>query len=282
MQANLLRSCICMINFPNCKINIGLQIISKRKDGFHNIETLFVPVKDLRDIFEIQESTHFQFACSGIASQFLSKNNICVRAYELLRADYDLPPVNMYLHKCIPTAAGLGGGSSDGTHTLLLLNKLFDLQLDKKIIKSYAEQLGSDCAFFVDNEVRIGSEKGNVLTPIELYDLVDKYVYIIKPPIYISTPQAYAMAKVRKPSNSLKSLLLKPIYQWKNNVFNDFEKWIFPNYPALDSLKEQLYQHGAIYASMSGSGSSVYGIFDNIPEKINSFSPDYFQWIGKL
>ena len=271
-----------MINFPNCKINIGLQIISKRNDGFHSIETLFVPVKGLSDILEIQESNYFEFICNGINSEYLLKDNICVRAYQLLQNIYDLPPVKIYLHKCIPSGAGLGGGSSDGVSTLLLLNKLFDLQLKNTILLSYAERLGSDCPFFIENNISLGSMKGNVLHPIELFDLKEKYLHIIKPPIYINTAQAYSMVQSIKPSTSLKSLLQKPIYQWKETVINDFEKHVFPIFPELKSVKELLYNQGAIYASMSGSGSSIYGIFDTIPTKIETLNSNYFQWVGKL
>jgi len=271
-----------MINFPNCKINIGLQIIAKRKDGFHTIETLFVPVKGLCDILEIQESNQLQFTCSGLNAEHLITDNICVRAYQLLQNVYKLPPVHIFLHKNIPIGAGLGGGSSDGVSTLLLLNKLFDLQIKTEVLKSYAERLGSDCALFIENMISIGSMKGNVLQPIELFDLKEKYIYIIKPPIHINTAEAYTMVQPMKPSHSLKSLLQKPIYQWKNILYNDFEKWIFPKFPELQSIKGMLYDQGAIYASLSGSGSSLYGIFDALPMKIPSLNSDYFQWIGKL
>lgn len=271
-----------MLAFPNCKINIGLQIISKRSDGYHNIATVFLPVYGLYDVIEVKKRDSFCFKSGGIATDFTAEDNLCVRAYYLLQKAYQLPPIQLYLYKNIPIGAGLGGGSADAAFTLLLLNKFFDLQLTSEMLKNYAAELGSDCSFFIDNKPSIGSGRGNELRYLPSFSLKDKYIYIVKPPIHINTAKAYATAQASLPAVPLEELIQQPLYQWKNNVVNDFEKWIFPQYPLLQKIKDELYEKGAVYAAMSGSGSSLYGIFDKMPEKITTFQQDYFQWIGKL
>lgn len=271
-----------MLIFPNCKINIGLQIISKRSDGFHSIETLFVPISGLCDVLEIQESNQFEFTSFGMDSESLFADNLCVRAYQLMQQAYDLPPVKMHLHKCIPIGAGLGGGSANAAFTLLLLNKFFKLSLDIKKLKTYAQLLGSDCVFFIENKTVLGLEKGDVLLPVEVSALKNKYIYIVKPNVHINTAKAYALAKPEKPAVLLRNLLKSPIGKWKDTISNDFERIIFPNYPVLQSIKNSLYEQGAIYASMSGSGSACYGIFDEKPFVNKEFPSDFFQWIGNL
>lgn len=271
-----------MLIFPNCKINIGLQILNKRIDGYHAIETLLVPVKDLRDIIEIKESKDFAFYCTGIDSTYIYPNNLCVKAYNLLKQVYHLPPVCIYLHKCIPIGAGLGGGSADAAFVLLLLDKLFKLDLTPDLLKTYAQKLGSDCAFFIENKPALGVEKGNVLFPIEVPALKGKYIYIIKPSVHIKTAKAYELVKPKLPDILLRELITLPIVQWKDTVVNDFEKIICEHYPVLQKIKPMLYQQNAIYASMSGSGSSFYGIFKEKPDFNKNLPADYFQWIGKL
>ena len=271
-----------MVIFPNCKINIGLHVYSKRSDGYHTIETLFVPVRKLNDILEISESKEMEFHCTGIDSDKLIKDNICTKAYQLLKEDYTLPPVKMHLHKCIPVGAGLGGGSSDAASTLLLLNKLFQLSIDNKILADYASELGSDCAFFIENHSAIGKQKGDLLTSYEISQLKDKYLYIVKPPFSISTADAYRNIQLRSSRKSLKSYLSLPIQMWGKNIQNDFEKQIFEQYPVLEQIKKQFYTHKSMYASLSGSGSAMFAIFDHRPMAMNTFPLDYFQWIGKM
>lgn len=271
-----------MLIFPNCKINIGLQIISKRSDGFHAIETLFVPIYGLCDVLEIQESAQFKFTCSGMDSKQLVADNLCVRTYQLMQHAYDLPPIKIHLHKCIPIGAGLGGGSADAAFMLVLLNKYFKLSLSIEKLKTYAQLLGSDCAFFIENKIALGIEKGDVLLPVDISALKNKYIYIIKPNVYINTAKAYALAKPEKPAVLLRNLLHSPIEKWKEGIRNDFEKNIFPNYPVFQDIKTFLYEQGAIYASMSGSGSTCYGIFERMPSMNKEFPSNFFQWIGDL
>jgi 4-diphosphocytidyl-2-C-methyl-D-erythritol kinase len=271
-----------MLIFPNCKINIGLQILNKRIDGYHAIETLLVPIKYLCDIIEIKESKTFEFRCTGIDSTYIYPNNLCVKAYNLLKQAYCLPLVSIYLHKRIPIGAGLGGGSADAAFSLLLLNKLFKLNLDNKELKRFAQKLGSDCAFFIENKTALGIDKGDVIFPMDVPILNDKYIYIIKPSIHIKTAKAYELVKPAMPDIMLSELITLPIESWKDAVINDFEKIMFVKHPELQIIKTMLFQQGAIYASMSGSGSSVYGIFKEKPLVNKNFPADYFQWIGKL
>ncbi len=282
LHLKILSYFIAMLIFPNCKINIGLQIIAKRSDGYHDIATVFVPVYGLRDILEVQQSDTFSFDCSGRDATSILEDNLCIHAYHLLQQAYQLPPVKLYLYKNIPMGAGLGGGSADAAFTLLLLNRFFNLQLTSKVLKNYARKLGSDCVFFIDNKAAIGTGKGDELQHLVSFSLKGKYIYIIKPPIHINTAKAYAMVQASQPIIPLSKLIQQPIYQWKNIIVNDFEKYIFLHYPLLQEIKDKLYENGAIYASMSGSGSSLYGIFDDIPDEFINFRQVYFQWIGKL
>lgn len=271
-----------MIAFPNCKINIGLQVLSKREDGFHSIETVFLPIKGLNDILELKESKNTTFYCTGLGSQYLTKNNLCMKAYDLLKDIYLLPPVKMHLHKCIPTGAGLGGGSSDAAFALLLINKYFQLNISVNKLESYAASLGSDCALFIQNRLVLGKEKGDVLQPIDIVELHNKFIYIIKPDVYVKTPEAYAHVIPFYSRPSLKTLIKKPIALWKDIIENDFEKYIFSLYPQLKALKEMFYSNGALYASMTGSGSAIYGIFNYLPDNINVSNGDCFHWKGLI
>jgi 4-diphosphocytidyl-2-C-methyl-D-erythritol kinase len=273
-----------MLLFPNCKINIGLYVIEKRSDGFHNLQTVFYPVKGLTDTLEINENktiksktkTKVLFEQNGITLDCNSEENICIKAYNILDKDFNLPPVSMNLHKNIPAGAGLGGGSSDAAFVLKGINKLFSLNLSHDELLNYASKLGSDCAFFIDNKPAFATNKGDILNEINLSLIENYHIFIIKPDIHISTAEAYRNIVPVAPNISLKKLIKLPIQTWKNNIKNDFEKYVFYKYPILENIKNQLYQNGAIYASMSGSGSAIFAFFENIP--IMDTSKYSFYW----
>ena len=262
-----------MIIYPKCKINIGLNVVSKRADGFHNLESLFVDETSPSDILEIVESDKLSLSLYGTELDCDIGSNICVKGYNLLKQDFDLPPVHIHLYKKIPVGAGLGGGSSDGASTLILLNKLFDLGLNTDNLVNYASLLGSDCPFFIysnlnkDNSERTCmyvTGRGDILESFPVEQLSDVRVEIVSPPLFVSTAEAYSGVVPSRPKHSLKELLKLPVDQWKDLVVNDFEKHIFEKYPLLQEEKMRLYEKGALYASMSGSGSSLYGLFKKI------------------
>lgn len=263
-----------MIIFPNCKINLGLNITEKRSDSYHNIETIFYPIP-LEDALEIvpsyKDST--TFSISGIEISGNLEQNLVMKAYRLLERDFNLPTVQIFLLKNIPFGAGLGGGSSDAAFTLKLLNELFSLNLDIIVLKKYSSKLGADCAFFIENRPMLATGIGDILEPIQI-NLKGYWILIVKPPFSVSTQEAYAGVQPQKKDKSLKELISAPITEWKNLIFNDFEKHIFQKYPKIEAIKQKMYVHQALYASMSGSGSAVYGIFDNEPNI--SFEEDYF------
>lgn len=249
-----------MIQFPNCKINLGLSILSKRTDGYHALETIFYPV-GLKDAIEILPSPTMSFTQSGLAIDGEATNNLCVKAYHLMQADFPtLPPIQMHLHKNIPMGAGLGGGSSDATAVLQMLNTYFKLAIPFEKLLQYAAQLGSDCPFFMYNTACHASGRGEILTPIAL-DLSAYSFLLIHPPISIATAKAFAAIQPHEKETSLAKLIQLPIENWKSVLVNDFEAAIFNLHPSLAAIKEYLYDQGAIYASMSGSGSSFFGIF---------------------
>lgn len=267
-----------MICFPNAKINIGLNIIEKRKDGFHNIETIFYPLQlsDTLEFIEIKEESSFEN--TGLNIDCSLEKNLIWKAYSLLKTDFKLPNLKIHLHKIIPFGAGLGGGSSDAAFMLKSLNEYFSLNLSIEKLKNYASKLGSDCSFFIENKPLFAKEKGDVFESIDL-SLKDYNLILIHPKIHISTPEAYAGVTPQKPENNLKNLIAKPIKNWGNFIFNDFEKNIFKNHTEIAKIKNNLYENGALYASMSGSGSSVFGIFkDEINIDFISKNKDYFIW----
>jgi len=262
-----------MIVFPTAKINLGLHIHSKQADGFHNIETIFYPVHSLSDILEIipSEKPNYSFQQSGIVIDNQDDSNLVEKAYLLLQKRYNLPSVDMFLYKKIPVGAGLGGGSSDAAFALKLLNTVFKLNLSNEKLKEYAAELGSDCPFFIDNISAIGTGRGNELLPYPIPQLSDKQIVIITPDVFISTAQAYKSCRPVKRTISLSEIISQPLQTWKDLLINDFENTLFPIYPQLQKIKEDLYQRGAIYASLSGSGSSLYGIFDGEMEGFGRF-----------
>lgn len=268
-----------MIYFPNAKINIGLNIVEKRPDGFHNIETIFYPI-GMSDILEITKSDKItNFTNSGIQVEGGNiESNLCFKSYQLLKKDFTLPEINIHLHKLIPFGSGLGGGSSDASYTLIGLNRLFNLNLANKELISYAEQIGSDCAIFIKDESSFATERGNILNPVDL-NLKGLTLVIIHPKIHINTGLAYSKSIPQKPKFKLNELIKEPIENWKNTIYNDFEDVIFKEYPEIEDIKNRLYNLGALYSSMSGSGSSVYGIFkDEIKNIKDIFPKDYFTW----
>ena len=273
-----------MIVYPNAKINIGLSVTEKRADGFHNIESIFYPI-GIKDILEIIPNTGFGnviFSSSGIEIPGDASGNLCIKAYNLLFNDFKIPSIQMHLHKQIPIGAGLGGGSSDAAFTLKALDELFNLNIPKERLIEYASVLGSDCAFFIENMPTYNFNKGN---DFELFDLdMSKYYLILLfPNIHVSTADAYSGINPIKPIENIRTLVSSSIENWKEKVINDFEKSVFSKYPAIKKYKEELYDAGAIYASMSGSGSSVFGIFSETPKLKTSKLPVIWegQMIGK-
>ena len=246
-----------MIVYPNAKINIGLNVLEERADGYHEISSVFYPVKELVDILEIIPGEDFSFSSSGIAIP--GNSNICAKAYDLLKADFGIENVQIHLHKQIPIGAGLGGGSADGAFTLKALNELFDLKLSNTELEKYALQLGADCPFFIENTQKYVTGKGEKMNEIDL-DLSAYELKFIFPELHISTAEAYGGVILKYPETNLLDLMSKPIENWKGEVKNDFEISAFEKYPELEKMKEKLYADGAIYASMTGSGSVLYGV----------------------
>ena len=252
-----------MITFPNAKINLGLNIVEKRPDGYHNLETVFYPV-GLRDVLELNREEGPKRVCyfenTGIAIDCPEDKNLVVRAYKLLASAYDLPAVRINLFKTIPFGAGLGGGSSDAAYTLKALNEYFELRISEKGLENYASRLGSDCAFFIRNRPAFASGKGDVLEDMAL-ELDEYEIVIVKPDCKVSTAEAYAGISPAKAVFNLRELNLLPLTAWRKQVKNDFETTVFAKYPAIRKVKEELYNRGALYASMTGSGAGVFGIF---------------------
>ncbi|HEV8515089.1 MAG TPA: 4-(cytidine 5'-diphospho)-2-C-methyl-D-erythritol kinase [Cyclobacteriaceae bacterium] len=268
-----------MVSFPHCKINLGLNVVSKRADGFHNIETCFYPVPRT-DILEIIPSSEFSFAQSGIGVPGREEDNLCVKAYRLLNNDFGIGNVKMHLHKIIPMGAGLGGGSSDAAFTLRLLNSIFNLKLSIESLKKYATQLGSDCSFFIEDFPMIGSGRGEILSPTANH-LSGLYLVLIKPDVHVSTAEAYAGIVPQKTDLPIAEILKLPVAEWRGKLKNDFEKSIFKKYPLISQLKEKMYSCGAVYASMSGSGSTVFGLFKK-PVDLKKEFPGVDYWSGEL
>jgi 4-diphosphocytidyl-2-C-methyl-D-erythritol kinase len=259
-----------MVSFPHAKINLGLNVIRKRPDGFHDLETCFYPVP-WTDILEIIPAKEFQFSSSGLPINGNSENNLCVKAYDLLRKNFDLPPVQIHLHKIIPMGAGLGGGSSDAAFTLRELNELFALGLSQNKLMEYAAQLGSDCAFFISDEAKLGKGRGEILSPAEV-SLRGKFIVIVKSNVHVSTADAFAGIIPKVADVNFAEVLKYPINEWRKFLKNDFEESVLKKYPVIREVKDKLYAIGASYASMSGSGSAVFGLFDKPVDLREEFS----------
>lgn len=253
-----------MILFPNAKINIGLNITERRPDGYHNLETIFYPI-NLKDALEVVKSDKLSFTSSGIDIPGRVEDNLCVMGYHMLKKDFDLPPVKIHLHKNIPIGAGLGGGSADAAFFIKLMNEEFKLGLSVQQMTAYARRLGADCAFFIENKPVYAFEKGDEFENIRL-DLSAYKIVLVMPPVHVSTGEAYGGVKPTPVKDSLFDLINEPITEWRKKIKNDFETSIFKNHVEIRGVKAALYQAGAIYASMSGSGASVFGIFDHEPD----------------
>jgi 4-diphosphocytidyl-2-C-methyl-D-erythritol kinase len=276
-----------MICFPNAKINLGLNITEKRSDGFHNIQTLFYPIQ-WRDALECVENSSYKkteekikLTLSGIGLGGNTHTNLVAKTYNLLDAKFDLPPVKAHLHKAIPMGAGLGGGSADAAFFIKLLNEKFKLNIIGKEQINFAKQLGSDCAFFIENKPVFASEKGDVFSKAEI-DLSKYSILVVYPAVHSNTAEAYKGIIPTKPKEKIEKIISGEIKTWKNVLTNDFEKNIFTKYSALEKIKNDFYESGAIYASMSGSGSAMYGIFEKeIDEKEFNFPANYLIWKSK-
>ena len=254
-----------MICFPTCKINLGLRITQKRADEFHALETVFFPIS-IKDALEIiiepdANATPITFTSSGLAINGDPSDNLCFKAYGLLKKDFPtIPNIKIHLHKQIPMGAGLGGGSADGAFTLVALNQLFNLQIPEDKLMQYALALGSDCPFFILNSPAYAKGRGEILKPINVN--LDGYsIVIVNPGIVISTKLAFSLITPKIPDTNLAAIIQQPVSTWKDLLINDFEAPIFNSFPELANIKETLYQKGAVYASMTGTGSTVYGIF---------------------
>jgi 4-diphosphocytidyl-2-C-methyl-D-erythritol kinase len=252
-----------MITFPNAKINIGLNIIARRPDGYHDLETVLYPVK-INDVLEVVEAGELSFESSGLDIPGRPEDNLCIKGYHLLKKDFDLPPVKIHLHKNIPIGAGLGGGSADAGFFIKLMSEKFSLGLSEDKMEDYARVLGADCAFFIRNKPVFAFEKGDEFESVNL-DLSAYKIVLVMPDEQVSTAEAYRGAKPAPVKESLYDLIKTPVTAWRGQIKNDFEGHIFRDHPVIRGVKAELYEHGALYASMSGSGASVFGIFEAIP-----------------
>ena len=276
-----------MITFPNAKINLGLDIVEKRPDGYHNLETVFYPIP-LCDILEITPATEpdapdYTFKMYNAVFEGNDADNLVIKAYKALAADHKLPKVDISLYKHIPTGAGLGGGSADAAFALKMLNEIAGLGLTALQLRSYASRIGADCAFFIDNTPAYATGIGDILTPTQC-SISGYHLVLVKPDIHVSTKDAYSLVTPQKPQEPLTGIAARPINEWKGAMKNDFEKSIFAKHPAMEKIKETLYSLGAVYASMSGSGSSFFGIFNEEQdiEKVKELFPGMFCWCKKM
>lgn len=279
-----------MIVFPCAKINLGLNIVSNRDDGYHNLETVFYPVP-LYDALEIKymdpkfpSDVPCDLKVTGIDLDCDEQWNLVIRAYNLLAEDYELPRVHAHLMKRIPTGAGLGGGSSDGAYMIRLLDERFRLNIGIAEMEKYAARLGADCAFFITAEPMYATGIGNILAPVDdsIGFLKGLYLAIVKPGISVSTVEAYRQIKPKKPAKCCLDIVRQPIETWREELTNDFEPPVFAAHPELGDIKEKLYDMGAIFAQMSGSGSAIYGIFKEAPENIEDKFPGMFTAVMQL
>lgn len=263
-----------MISFPHCKINLGLHVIHKREDGFHNIESVFYPV-NWCDVLEIMEvgSKPFDLTISGLEVKGDPEKNLCYKAWQLLSRDFKLPNLSCYLHKVLPMGAGLGGGSSDAAFTLKMINELCNFGLSTEKLMEYAAQLGSDCAFFIHNQPMLATGKGEILTPIEV-NLSEFKLVIVMPNVSVGTAEAYSWIKPKALKNNLEDVLKGPIESWDLSLVNDFEAPVIEHYPIIGNIKEILKTSGAVYTSMSGSGAAVFALFEKNAPLLFNFEPN--------
>lgn len=262
-----------MITFPCAKINLGLNIVSKRPDGYHNLETVFypIPLTDALEIKYMDEKFPSESPCdlkiTGKDVDCNEEDNLVIKAYQLLAADFQLPRVHAHLVKRIPTQAGLGGGSSDAAYMIRLLDERFRLNIGIPEMERYAAKLGADCAFFITADPSYAEGIGDVLMPVDVpgAGLGGYYLAVVKPSVAVSTRDAYAAIVPKTPSKCCRDIVRQPIETWKDELVNDFEAPIFAMHPELAAIKQSLYDAGAVYAAMSGSGSALFGIFREQP-----------------
>lgn len=286
-----------MITYPCCKINLGLNIVAKRPDGYHDLETVFYPVPlcDALSIKKMDEgfpsinrcdiSVTFADESQGTQLALMnSQDNLVVKAYNILARDFELPRLHAHLWKQIPSQAGLGGGSSDAAYMIKLIDEYCHLNMGNAEMERYAAQLGADCAFFITAETAYATGKGEILSPAdkETGNLHGYQLALVKPDIAISTAKAYASITPKTPVKCCRDIVKQPIETWKKELINDFEEPIFIQHPTMKAIKDQLYELGAVYAQMSGSGSTLFGIFKNKPENLRQYFSDCFTAIVEL
>ena len=265
-----------MVVFPNAKINLGLNIINKRPDGYHNIASCFYPVPWC-DILEFVPGEMLSFQSTGIPIPGQEAENLCLKAYHLIKRDFDIPPLSIHLHKIIPIGGGLGGGSADGSFMLKALNEYFELNIPVKVLKDYAGRIGSDCPFFMENKPLLAEGTGDLLSPLSI-DLTGWHLVIVVPDIHVSTAVAYKNVTPAQPKYALPDIIeSKPPEAWNSLLSNDFEVSVFSQFPEIAKLKNEFYRQGAVYASMSGSGASVYGLFEKTPQNLAKFKGTIWQ-----
>lgn len=263
-----------MVTFPNAKINLGLRVVEKREDGYHNLDTVFYPLP-LQDALECIPAETDSFTSTGIPIPGSPTSNLCIKAIELLRKDFpSIPPLSVHLHKKIPMGAGLGGGSSDGAFMLKMLNDTFRLGLSQENLIQYALRLGSDCPFFIINSPVAASGRGEKMHPIEC-SLSHHTLLLVHPGIHIGTAEAFARIRPQQPLHSCSQIVSQPLTTWRDQLINDFEQSVFPTYPELAEIKASLYALGAGYASMTGTGSVIFAIFEKRPNWEGYFPSHY-------
>jgi 4-diphosphocytidyl-2-C-methyl-D-erythritol kinase len=269
-----------MITFPNCKINLGLHVTEKRPDGFHNVETVFYPLNwcDALEVLDGKNEEPFAFSQSGIPIHGNHEDNLVYKAWKLISEKKKLPPLRVHLHKNIPMGAGLGGGSADAAFFINLVNTKYSLSFNEEQKMSMASQLGSDCAFFINNSPVLASGKGDEFMPVHV-DLSGYFIMVVYPTIHSNTREAYQGLTPKKPTSHLSDIISEPIESWKELLVNDFESTLFKKYPAIGTLKQQMYENGALYSAMSGSGSAVFGIFSHRP--VIKLDPSYEHFLQK-
>jgi len=277
-----------MITFPVAKINLGLNVVEKRADGYHNLQTVFypVPIMDALEIVPMSDGFPSDVDCdlkvTNITIEGDEQRNLVVRAYHLLKADYpELPRVHAHLWKGIPTQAGMGGGSSDCGYMIRLLNETFDMGLSSEQMQQYAARLGADCAFFIESRACYAEGIGERLQPIDL-DLSGWHIGVVRPDIPVPTKEAFSRIHPHYPALNCRDVVKQPVETWRDTLTNDFEESVFVLHPEIGDVKEQLYKMGATYAAMSGSGSALFGLFKDEPDALRQTFPDMFTFSGVL
>jgi 4-diphosphocytidyl-2-C-methyl-D-erythritol kinase len=271
-----------MVEFPNAKINLGLHVTEKRSDGFHNLETVFFPVKCFNDVLEVivnEDEENDILTTSGLKTDARADDNLVIKALKLIRKEHTIPPLSIHLHKTIPSGAGLGGGSSDAAFMLKLLNEQFKVGISQNKLEEMAATPGADCAFFIKNTPAVATGIGNIFSPLK-FTFKEYRLIVVIPPLHLSTPEAYRHIVPKQPALHLSEVLKKSPEEWQNYLINDFEAFAFTRYPELAKIKTRLYQSGAIYAAMSGSGSAIFGLFREVPAA--NWPDEYMIWEGNV